>query len=87
MKTPTKEYMGDILNKLVEYKNDNEQLKKEVAERDKVIASQQNELENLKGAMQKLENNLRGRIDRLPPIQSSRGGKVESLEEPVKAFL
>jgi len=54
MKTPTKEYMGDILNKLVEYKNDNEQLKKEVAERDKVIASQQYELENLKGAMQKL---------------------------------
>lgn len=30
MRTPTKEYLSDILNKLVEYKTDNERLQREL---------------------------------------------------------
>lgn len=44
MRSPTKEYLSDILNKLVEYKNDNERLKKELSDRDKTIACQHFEL-------------------------------------------
>jgi len=44
MNTPTKEYLSDILNKLVEYKSDNERLRKDINERDKFISNQQQEL-------------------------------------------
>ena len=82
-RSPTKKHVSDILEKLVFFKSENEQLQKDNKELHERIKGLEEQLQTQNAAINKLQNqSAKSTIERLPPIHAS-----TSLGESVREYL